>query len=267
MTNLELAGIPFPKVFKELSPDEIEHELIVKLKESSPELYGENLQPSDPAVSVIKAVSSALSEFRSYANEIARTQFVAWHNDTQLPRRRFGFGEEYRSRALEISLNMPDDLEGNERLKRVSKDVLVDSDREGRVILWVLSKAQNGETDLELIKEIVKILNQEDQKIKTDTIVARSAIGKAFNLKAKIWLYPTTSEQIFSGLRIRFVEAFNEFRGFGKDVNLSWVASVLHVPGVQNVDLSKTTPLEVNYNECAWLESIDIGEKAAGRQT
>ena len=263
----ELTGIPVPSVFLEKTAEQTEAEIIAKLKSLRPEVYDDRLQDSDPAVSLIKSVASELAIFRSYANEIARTQFVAWYGDRHKPRRRFGFSEEYRSGALEIEPEISGDLSEDEKLCRQPKDVFVDSDREGRVILWVLSKAKNGESHEDLTKKIEKILNQEDQKIKTDTIIARSAVGKEFNLKAKIWLYPRTPEEVFKGLEKRFRDAFSKFQGFGKDVNLSWVSSVLHVPGVQNVDLSDTGALTVSKNECAWLNQVDLGSKEAGRQT
>jgi len=254
----DLSGIPVPTVFQEKSREETEERIISRLKSLRPDTYANRLQPSDPAVSVVKSVSAELSEFRSYANEIARTQFVAWYKDQQRTRRRFGFGEEYKNRALEISLQLSDEMEAEEKLARKSKDVLVDSDREGRVILWVLSEAKNGEAHRDLTAKIEEILNREDQKIKTDTIVARSAIGKPFQMEAKIWLYPTTPIEVFQGLRQRFIDAFAVFRAFEKDVNPSWISSVLHIAGVQNVDLSGTEPLRVGKNECAWLESVDI---------
>jgi len=263
----DLSGIPVPSVFHEKSREETEERIISRLKSLRPDIYANRLQPSDPAVSVVKSVSAELSEFRSYANEIARTQFVAWYKDQQRTRRRFGFGEEYKNRAMEISLQLPEEMGAEEKLARKSKDVLVDSDREGRVILWVLSQAQNGETHRDLTEKIEEILNQEDQKIKTDTIVARSAVGRPFSMSAKIWLYPTTPVEVFQGLNKRFRDAFAEFRGFGKDINLSWISSVLHVPGVQNVDLSETEPLQVGKNECAWLNEVDLGKKEEGRQT
>ena len=263
----ELAGIPLPSVFTEKSAEETESEITGELKNLRPDVYRGRLQDSDPAVSLIKAVSAELSAFRAYANEIARTQFVAWHGNRQKVRRRFGFGEEYRSRALEIRPDIADDADAEDILCRTSKDVLVDSDREGRVILWILSQAENGESHQDLTDKTEEILNQEDQKIKTDTIVARSAVGRAFSLKAKIWLYPTTPSEVFNGLEKRFRDAFAEFRGFGKDINLSWISSVLHVPGVQNVDLSETEPLNVGKNECAWLDGVDLGKKEEGRQT
>lgn len=265
--NSELSGIPLPAVFQEKTAEETELEIIKKLEELRPDVYKNRLQESDPSVSVIKSVSAELSGFRAYANEISRTQFVAWYGNQQKARRRFGFGEEYKSGALKITLETREDAEEQEKLSRISKDVLVDSDREGRVILWVLSQAQNGETHTDLTEKIEETLNREDQKIKTDTIVARSAVGKPFSLKAKIWLYPTTPGEIFTGLEKRFRDAFAEFRGFGKDINLSWVGSVLHIPGVQNVDLSETDSLSVAKNECAWLDAVDLGEKEEGRQT
>ena len=263
----ELTGIPMPSVFLHKTAEQTEAEIITGLRALRPDVYKERLQDSDPAVSLIKSVSSELSLFRSYANEIARTQFVASYNDMHKPRRRFGFSEEYRSGALEIVSEISDELSEEEKLSLQSQDVFVDSDREGRVILWVLSKAKNGETHEDLTKKIEKILNQEDQKIKTDTIIARSAVGKEFNLRAKIWLYPRTPQEVFKGLEKRFRDAFSKFRGFGKDVNLSWISSVLHVPGVQNVDLSGTKALTVSKNECAWLNQVDLGTKEEGRQT
>ncbi len=261
----DLSGIPIPEVFQEKTSEEIEAALIAKLKNLKPDVYENRLQPADPAVSLIKSVASDLSRFRAFANEIGRTQFVAWHKDQQRTRRRFGFGEEYRTRALEIALDLPDETADEERLCRKSKDVLVDSDREGRVILWVLSHSKDGETHQDLTEVIESTLNQEDQKIKTDTIIARSATGKEFNLKAKIWLYPRTPTEIFEGLEARFIAAFKEFRGFQKDINLSWVSSVLHVPGVQDVDLSGTENLTVDLNECAFLNNVDID--LGGRRT
>lgn len=261
----DLSGIPVPEVFQEKSSEEIEAALIAKLKELRPEIYANRLQPADPAVSLIKSVASDLSRFRAFANEIGRTQFVAWHKDQQRTRRRFGFGEEYRTRALEIALDLPDETADEERLCRKSKDVLVDSDREGRVILWVLSHSKDGETHQDLTEVIESTLNQEDQKIKTDTIIARSATGKEFNLKAKIWLYPRTPTEIFEGLEARFEKAFRGFRGFQKDINLSWVSSVLHVQGVQDVELTGTENLTIALNECAFLNSVEI--KPGGRRT
>ena len=261
----DLSGIPIPEVFQEKTTEEIETSLIARLRELKPEIYENRLQPADPAVSLIKSVASDLSRFRAYANEIGRTQFVAWHKDQQRTRRRFGFGEEYRTRALEIALNLPEETEEEVKLCRQSKDVLVDSDREGRVILWVLSNARSGETHTDLTGLIETTLNQEDQKIKTDTIIARSANGKEFNLTAKIWLYPRTPIEVFNGLKVQYEKAFQEFRGFQKDINLSWISSVLHVPGVQDVDLTGTENLTIALNECAFLNSADI--KLGGRRT
>jgi phage-related baseplate assembly protein len=83
-------------------------------------------------------------------------------------------------------------------------------------------------------------------RVISDVVTVAAATQSTENIAAQIWLLPGTPYSVFEGLEDVLRAAWDAESGIGFDLNPSWVAAKLHVPGVAKVSVtSPSAPVVV----------------------
>ncbi|MFK7822785.1 MAG: hypothetical protein AB8G05_01410 [Oligoflexales bacterium] len=228
------------------------------------------LSEADPAKAIVSAIAMELCDFKSYANNIALTQFRKWHEE-RAPKR-FGYGEDYESRIKNDFKNKyPVDGSNKKEVIVDAKvvraiDIVSEDEQEesyGKLIIYVRSAYPTGECSFAIIQEMQDFINKDDNKIKTDTIIVRSIKPVPFDLNATLDLYPTSPPSDVEKIAHAFLNEIESIRNIGAPIEISWLYSILHghklkITGVKSVDLSKTKIPKIGPGECFYLSECSI---------
>ncbi|MEG9499900.1 baseplate assembly protein [Mannheimia indoligenes] len=140
------------------------------------------------------------------------------------------------------------------------KDVNVYSPIPGTVVVILLSKAENGIADSNLINKVRDSLNDERVRPLTDTVQVKSAEILNYQINADITLYPSVLERIVMDNVQNAVKAYTlKQHHLGLDITLSGIYAAIHQEGIQNVVLSSPAQnIVVNHTQAAYCTEITI---------
>ena len=229
----------------------------------------DKLTDADPAKAIIASLAMELCDFKSYANQIALTQFRKWHNE-RAPKR-FGYGKDYESRIRKDFTEQVKVAEENKKEvivdARVVRAIEIDGEDPeesyGKLIIYVRSAFPTGECSPEIVERMQGFINKDDNKIKTDTIIVRSVNPIPFALNAVLDLYPTSPPSDVTSIEKSFLEEIEGIRKIGAPIEISWLYSILHghkldIGGVKSVDLSKTDIPYIGPGDCFYVAGCSI---------
>jgi phage-related baseplate assembly protein len=110
----------------------------------------------------------------------------------------------------------------------------------------VLSNEDGGVPDQAMLDAVEAAVTAPSVRVISDVVTVAAATQSTENIAAQIWLLPGTPYSVFEGLEDVLRAAWDAESGIGFDLNPSWVAAKLHVPGVAKVSVtSPSAPVVV----------------------
>jgi phage-related baseplate assembly protein len=232
------------------------------------------LVESDPAIKLLEADSYDELILRQRINDAARARLLAFavgsdldqlgvfygvtrltgEGDASLKvrvreaimgRSAAGTAAQYRFAALSVSTDVA--------------DARVDSPAGGNVRISILSASGNGTPSASLVSNVRAVVQGDSVRALCHTVTVVPAEIVTVNVAAQIWLTPTASEAIFTGLEGALRDAFASARGLGYNLAPSWIVAKLQVGGVQRVELTApTSQTVIAPNQCVALGTITL---------
>ena len=256
-----------PEVFNMSTHDkeEIEKRILQRIQKDNPGLA--EIDSSDPIAITVSAIAQELSDYRGYANEIALTQFRK--SDQKRAPKRFGYALDYEERIRrganqDINKNNEDPKQRIREVKIVRAIDVTTENREkayGKLIAFVISEAKKGELDSDFRKKIEAYINQDGNKIKTDTIEVRGAKAVPYKLEAKLDLDANTPPSKLGEIKTKLLEEFPKVHKIGVPCSESWIYAMLQAfditKGVKAVHLLSKPPV-IHEGQFAYLEQVTL---------
>ncbi|HAV1620243.1 TPA: baseplate assembly protein [Enterobacter hormaechei subsp. steigerwaltii] len=107
------------------------------------------------------------------------------------------------------------------------------------VVLTVLSREGDGTADNDLLAVVEKALNSESVRPVADRLTVRSAEIIPYRVEATIFLYPgPEAEPVMAAAKASLQRYIASQTRLGRDIRRSALYAVLHVEGVQRVELA-----------------------------
>jgi phage-related baseplate assembly protein len=134
----------------------------------------------------------------------------------------------------------------------------------GTVVVTVLAdpsaESPTGTPDDDLLVSVEAVLNAEDVRPLTDTVVVQGPSVKIYFIVATLYFYPGPDAATVLATAQTAVEAYVEScTKVGYDIALSGIYAALHRPGVARVTLtSPSANVTVDYDEVAYCPSISL---------
>jgi phage-related baseplate assembly protein len=108
----------------------------------------------------------------------------------------------------------------------------------GEVVVTVLSRLANGMPSAELIEMVNQALSSEAVRPLTDHVIVQAASIIDYQVDATIYTYSgPDAAVVLAEARRRLLQYVDDARRLGRDIPLSALYSMLHVEGVQRVEL------------------------------
>lgn len=120
-------------------------------------------------------------------------------------------------------------------------DISVVSPAPAYLTVSVLSREGNGSASADLLAAVERALNAEDVRPVGDRVTVQSAAIVPYQITATLYFYPgPEAEPIRTAAEKRLQSYINLQHRLGRDIRQSAIYAILHVEGVQRVEL--TTP-------------------------
>lgn len=293
---VDLSKLPAPKVLEELDFETLLAErkgkfLSLYTDESQRAVMAARLElESEPITKLLQENAYLELLLRAQINERAKAVMLAFATGSDLDHLGALFGvERLLIRAEDLTTNpiTPAEYEDDERLRtriqmsleklttagsrgsyeyhaltasHLVKGVNVTSPTPGVVEVTLLSNAESGIADSNLINQVREALNAERVRPLTDTVQVKSAEIIPYQINAQITLYPSVLESVVIENVQNAVKAYTlKQHHLGLDITLSGVYAAIHQEGVQNVVLtSPAQHIEVGYHQAAYCTEIAI---------
>lgn len=254
-----------PEVFNMSANDkeEIEQRILSRIKKDNPSLT--DIDSSDPIAITVSAIAQEISDYRGYANNIALTQFRK--SDEERAPKRFGYALDYEER-IRRGANKDIKKDNNDPKQKIREvkivraiDVATENKEKayGKLIAFVISEEKKGELDPDFRKKIEAYINQDENKIKTDTIEVRGTKAEPYSLEAKLDLDANTPPSKLGEIKERIEKEFPKVHKIGVPCSKSWIYAMLQAldltKGVKAVHLLSDPPI-IHEGQFAYLEKV-----------
>lgn len=280
-TIIDLNSLPPPNAIEPLSYEAILAAYKAALKKGLADIlpdWDPNLE-SDTIVKLAEAVAARELMLRAHANDVARSNLLAFAIGSDLDHLGAFYGVARRTGETDAEMRSRTQLKivgwscagaaEHYRYWALSAspevdDAAVDSPEPGVVRVAVLSREGDGVASPELLDTVRAVVGADDVRVLTDTLQVVAARVRPVDVTAKVWLYPDTPDAVFQGLAPALSSAVAQKRALGWDLTRSFVTGVLQAGGVYRVDLlTPTADTIVGADACVALGRVDI--QFAGR--
>ncbi|QKC90001.1 baseplate J protein [Mesorhizobium sp. NZP2234] len=266
-----LEGLPVPAIIATLSYEEIRLATINKLVDIDPSYSA--LLESDPAIKVIEASSYQDIVLRARVNDAARANLLFFAAGSDLDHlaafydvlRLVGETDSaLRSRTV-LAIQGRSTGGTEERYKFIArtadvrvKDVAVyQVDGGPKLRVALLSLVNGGVPDAPMLAAVLAAVTATDVRAINDVIEVVPATQAPQNIVLNVWLLPNAPLAIIDSMETLIRSAWFDESGIGFDLNPSWLAARVHLPGVSKVEVvTPAAPVVVSDNQAATLGTI-----------
>lgn len=142
---------------------------------------------------------------------------------------------------------------------RVS-DVSAVSPAPAEALITVLAREGDGTAPQDLLDQVAAALNDENVRPVADRVTVQSASIVPYTIDATLHLYPgPEAEPIVAEAEARLAAYISAQRRIGRDIRRSAVYAVLHVEGVQRVELVEPAEdVVIDTSEAAWCTGTTL---------
>lgn len=142
---------------------------------------------------------------------------------------------------------------------RVS-DVSAVSPAPAEALITVLSREGDGTAPQDLLDQVAAALNDENVRPVADRVTVQSAVIVPYAIDATLHLYPgPEAEPIIAEAEARLEAYIAAQRRIGRDIRRSAIYAVLHVEGVQRVELADPAEdVVISSSEAAWCTGFTL---------
>lgn len=253
----DLSRLPRPDIIETMSAEAIiaaRKQRLVDLAPSYGLAYDVQDLETDPAVVLLEESAYEEVLLRARGNDIARARYLYFARGAEIDhlgafydcerlageaddrykariilaiqgRSTGGTAPRYRYVAMSASL-------------RVADAVVYTDGIDPTVHVAVFAADNNGVADEALLATVRAALADPAVRMVSDTLDVRSAVVQTVAVAADIWLLPSASESIVTGLQVSVPAAWAAIAGLGRDLTLAWLTSALMAPGVHRVAIT-----------------------------
>lgn len=287
-TVVNLSQLPAPNVVEPLDFETILAEMIADLQERDPTFTA--LVESDPAYKVLEVCAYRELLLRQRVNEAAKAVMLAYATGDDLDQLGANVNVERRTitpadpdAVPPVPAVMESDEEFRARIQLSPeayttagsegsyvfhalgadadvKDVQPVSPTPGVVVVYVLSRTDDGTASESLLNKVDATLNSETVRPMTDQVQVQSANIVPYTIEAELTMHPGPDATVVLQSAIDAVTEYAETqRRIGYDVTLSGLYHALHQPGVQNVNLiSPASTLVIGDGQASYCTNINV---------
>lgn len=268
-----LEGLPVPAIIATLSYEEIRLNTINKLAEIDP-AYSAFLE-SDPAIKVIEASSYNDLVLRERANDVAKANLLFFAKGSDLDHLAAFYdvlrlvGETDSALRERVILAIQGRSTGGteEQYKFIArtadvrvKDVAVYQVNGGpKLRVALLSSVNGGVPDAPMLAAVSAAVTAPGARAINDVIEVVSATQAPQNIVLNVWLLPNAPLAIIDSMETLIRSAWFDESGIGFDLNPSWIAARVHIPGVSKVEVvSPAGPVVAGDNQAALIGTVTV---------
>lgn len=287
-TVVSLSQLPAPNVVEALDFETILAAMIADLQERDPTFTA--MVESDPAYKVLEVCAYRELLMRQRVNEAAKAVMLAYATGADLDQLGANVNVERRTitpadpdAVPPVPAVMESDEEFRARIQLSPeayttagsegsyvfhalgadadvKDVQPVSPTPGVVVVYVLSRTDDGTASESLLNKVDATLNAETVRPMTDQVQVQSANIVPYTIEAELTMYPGPDATVVLQSAIDAVTEYAETqRRIGYDVTLSGLYHALHQPGVQNVNLiSPASTLVIGDGQASYCTNINV---------
>lgn len=287
-TVVNLSQLPAPQVVEALDFETILAAMIADLQDRDPTFTA--LVESDPAYKVLEVCAYRELLMRQRVNEAAKAVMLAYATGADLDQLGANVNVERRTITPDdpdavppVPAVMESDEEFRARIQLSPeayttagsegsyvfhalgadadvKDVQPVSPTPGVVVVYVLSRTDDGTAPESLLNKVDATLNAETVRPMTDQVQVQSANIVPYTIEAELTMYPGPDATVVLQSAIDAVTEYAETqRRIGYDVTLSGLYHALHQPGVQNVNLiSPASTLVIGDGQASYCTNINV---------
>lgn len=268
-----LDGLPVPAIIATLSYEEIRLETINKLIEIDP-AYSALLE-SDPAIKVIEASSYQDLVLRERVNDVAKANLLFFATGSDLDHLSIFYDvfrlvgetdESLRTRTV-LAIQGRSTAGTEERYSFIArsadlrvKDVAVyQVDGGPKIRIALLSSVNGGVPDAAMLAAVTDAVSGAGVRAVNDVVEVLSATQAPQNIILNVSLLPNAPLAITNSMEALIRAAWFDEGGIGFDLNPSWIASRVHIPGVSKVEVvTPAAPVVAGDNQAIVLGTITI---------
>ncbi|RWC28162.1 MAG: baseplate J protein [Mesorhizobium sp.] len=268
-----LDGLPVPAIIATLSYEEIRLETINKLIEIDP-AYSALLE-SDPAIKVIEASSYQDLVLRERVNDVAKANLLFFATGSDLDHlsvfydvfRLVGETDESLRTRTVLAIQGRSTAGTEERYSFIArsadlrvKDVAVyQVDGGPKIRIALLSSVNGGVPDAAMLAAVTDAVSGAGARAVNDVVEVLSATQAPQNIILNVSLLPNAPLAITNSMEALIRAAWFDEGGIGFDLNPSWIASRVHIPGVSKVEVvTPAAPVVAGDNQAIVLGTITI---------
>lgn len=292
---IDLSRLPPPDVVEPLDFEAILAERKARLLELTPSADRPALEAtlaleSEPITKLLEETAYRELGLRQRINEAARAVMLAWTRGADLDQLAANFnverflldpGNPAAVPPVPPTFETDDDLRARVQIAfeglsvagprmayvfhalsadpRVS-DVSAVSPAPAEALISVLSREGDGTAPQDLLDQVAAALNDENVRPVADRVTVQSAVIVPYAIDATLHLYPgPEAEPIIAEAEARLEAYIAAQRRIGRDIRRSAIYAVLHVEGVQRVELADPTEdVVISSSEAAWCAGFNL---------
>ncbi|MER9706031.1 baseplate J/gp47 family protein [Mesorhizobium sp. M0204] len=268
-----LDGLPVPAIIAALSYEEIRLQTINKLVEIDP-AYSALLE-SDPAIKVIEASSYQDLVLRERVNDVARANLLFFATGSDLDHlsvfydvfRLVGETDDSLRTRTVLAIQGRSTAGTEERYSYIArtadlrvKDVAVYRvDGGPKIRIALLSSVNGGVPDAAMLAAVTAAVSGAAVRAVNDVVEVISATQAPQNIVLNVSLLPNAPLAIVDSMEALIRAAWFYEGGIGFDLNPSWIASRVHIPGVSKVDVvTPAAPVVAADNQAVLIGTVTI---------
>lgn len=268
-----LEGLPVPAIIATLSYEEIRLNTINKLAEIDP-AYSAFLE-SDPAIKVIEASSYNDLVLRERANDVAKANLLFFAKGADLDHlaafydvlRLIGETDSALRERVILAIQGRSTGGTEEQYKFIArtadvrvKDVAVYQVNGGpKLRVALLSSVNGGVPDAPMLAAVTAAVTAPGARAINDVIEVVSATQAPQNIVLNVWLLPSAPLAIIDSMETLIRSAWFDESGIGFDLNPSWIAARVHIPGVSKVEVvTPAAPVVAGDNQAALIGTVTV---------
>ncbi|MER8394080.1 baseplate J/gp47 family protein [Mesorhizobium sp. M1340] len=268
-----LDGLPVPAIIAALSYEEIRLQTINKLVEIDP-AYSALLE-SDPAIKVIEASSYQDLVLRERVNDVARANLLFFATGSDLDHlsvfydvfRLVGETDDSLRTRTVLAIQGRSTAGTEERYSYIArtadlrvKDVAVYRvDGGPKIRIALLSSVNGGIPDAAMLAAVTAAVSGAAVRAVNDVVEVISATQAPQNIALNVSLLPNAPLAIVDSMEALIRAAWFDEGGIGFDLNPSWIASRVHIPGVSKVEVvTPAAPVVAGDNQAVLIGAVTI---------
>ncbi|QLB44703.1 baseplate J/gp47 family protein [Mannheimia pernigra] len=139
-------------------------------------------------------------------------------------------------------------------------DVSVSSPSPASVLVTVMSSDNNGIPTTEILQAVRNKLNDDDIRPIGDRVTVQACTNTTYEIQAKLHVYQGPEIEPIKQAAVKNLEKYTkEKRRLGRDISLSGIYAVLHIEGVQRVELLQPrADIVLNHSQTGLCTRINI---------